>query len=85
MMVVESKKNKSEARKYLTESCEHGDDSSFDILSWWKTNSTEYHILYSIVRDVLTIQVLSVASEFVFSTDGRILDPFRGSLLSKVV
>jgi hypothetical protein len=35
MMSKESKENKSEVRKYLAEPCED-DNSSFDILLWWK-------------------------------------------------
>jgi hAT family C-terminal dimerisation region/Domain of unknown function (DUF4413) len=85
MMVVESKENKSEVGKYLAEPCEDGDDSSFNILSWWKTNANRYPILSSIARDVLAIQVSTVASESAFSTGGRILDPFRSSLSPKVV
>jgi hAT family C-terminal dimerisation region len=85
MMVVEFKENKSEVEKYMAESCEDGDDSSFDILSWWKNNTTVYHILYSIARNVLAIQVSIIASEFACSTYDRILNPFRSSLLSKVV
>ena len=37
------------------------------------------------VKDVLAIQVSTVASEFAFSTRGRILDPFRSSLSPKMV
>ena len=36
-------------------------------------------------NDVLAIQVSTVASESAFSTGGRILDPFRSSLSTKMV
>jgi hypothetical protein len=85
MMSKESKENKSEVEKYLAEPCEDDDNSSFDILLWWKTNTTRYSILSSIARDVLAIPISTVASESTFSTGGRILDPFRSSLSPKIV
>jgi hAT family C-terminal dimerisation region len=60
MMSKESKENKSEVRKYLAEPCEDDDNSSFDILLWWKTNTTRYPILSSIVIDVLAIPISTV-------------------------
>ncbi|KAL5555682.1 hypothetical protein UlMin_037918 [Ulmus minor] len=74
-----------EVEKYL------GDENvslltpSFDILLWWKVNSTKYNILAMIARDVLAVPVSSVASEQAFSTGGRILDPYRSSLNPKTV
>lgn len=52
----------------------------YDILSWWRRNSARFPILSELARDVLAIQVSSVASESAFSTSGRILDPFRSCL-----
>ena len=49
---------------------------NFDILSWWKENQRKYRVLAQIALDVLVIQVFTVVSESVFSTDGPILDPF---------
>ncbi|KAF4348757.1 hypothetical protein F8388_021958 [Cannabis sativa] len=57
----------------------------FDILDWWKRNSSKYPIVSRIARDVLAVQMSSVASESAFSTGGRILDPFRSSLSPKTV
>ena len=37
-------------------------------------------MLSKLARDVLVVPVSTVASESVFSTGGRILDPFRSSL-----
>jgi hypothetical protein len=56
---------------------------NFDILNWWKVNSTKVLILSKITRDVLAIPVTTVASESAFSTGGHVLDPFRSSLAPK--
>jgi len=52
----------------------------FDILAWWKGQSTRFPILSTMARDVLAIPISTVASESAFSTSGRILDDFRTSL-----
>lgn len=52
----------------------------FDVLSWWKRNSLKYPVLSELVKDVLAVQISSVASESAFSTSGRILDPYRSCL-----
>ncbi|XP_010513423.1 PREDICTED: zinc finger BED domain-containing protein RICESLEEPER 2-like [Camelina sativa] len=57
----------------------------YDVLSWWKCNSQKFPILSEVAKDVLAIQVSSVASESVFSTSGRILDPYRSSLTPYMV
>ncbi|KAL5744308.1 hypothetical protein ACOSP7_027168 [Xanthoceras sorbifolium] len=63
---------KTELELYLLENCEPA-NTKFDILSWWKNSCTKYPILSCIVKDSA------------FSTSGRILDPFRSSLTSKLV
>ncbi|KAL5560355.1 hypothetical protein UlMin_036566 [Ulmus minor] len=57
----------------------------FDILAWWKLNSQKYKIVSQIAKDVLAVQLSTVASESTFSTSGRILDSFRSSLTPKMV
>ncbi|KAK9174956.1 hypothetical protein WN944_026960 [Citrus x changshan-huyou] len=57
----------------------------FDILLWWKANSSKYPILSQIARDVLAIPVSTVASESAFSTGGRILDEYRSSMTPDMV
>ncbi|XP_010506956.1 PREDICTED: zinc finger BED domain-containing protein RICESLEEPER 2-like [Camelina sativa] len=52
----------------------------FDVLGWWRINSPKYPILASIAKDVLAMQVSSVASKSAFSNSNRILDPFRSCL-----
>lgn len=60
-------------------------NKDFDILEWWKISSSKYPILAMMARDVLAIQVSTVASESAFSTGGRVLDSFRSSLNPSMV
>jgi len=71
--------SKSELEKYLAEYTEP-ENNNFDILGWWKVNSSRFPVLAQLARDVLAIPVSTVASEAIFSTTGRILDEFRTSL-----
>ena len=48
-------------------------------------NTPRFPILSHIARDVLAIPISTVASEAAFSTDGRVLDPFRSSLTPRIV
>ena len=52
----------------------------FDILAWWKMHQTKFPVLAEMARDLLVMQVFSVASESAFSTSGRILEPYRSCL-----
>lgn len=54
--------------------------SEYDVLGWWKVNEHKYPALCPIAKDVLAMQVSSVASESAFSTSGRVLDPCRSCL-----
>jgi hypothetical protein len=74
-----------ELDKYLVENCEGKKDVNFDVLLWWKTNSSRYQVLSKMARDVLAIPVSTVASESAFSTRGCILDPFQSSLSPDMV
>ncbi|CAL5414902.1 unnamed protein product [Camellia sinensis] len=76
---------KSEVDKYLAESCVGSIDENFDILGWWKTNSSKYRVLSQVAHDVLAIPVSTIASDSAFSVGGRILDPFRSSLSPMMV
>jgi hypothetical protein len=76
--------SKSEIDQYYLEDVEKR-SPNFDILNWWKVNSTKFLILSKIARDVLAIPVTIVASESAFSTKGRVFDPFRSSLAPKTV
>ena len=71
---------KFELDRYLLESTEDPDMEDFDILMWWKMNSSRYRILFQIACDALVIIVFTVASEPAFSTGECVLDSFRSSL-----
>ncbi|KAI3958940.1 hypothetical protein MKX01_023616 [Papaver californicum] len=81
---VDGEESKTEIERYLME-CREPSCENFDILGWWKVNSTRYKVLSYIARDLLAIPVSTVASESTFSTGGRILDAFRSSLLPGTV
>ncbi|KAJ1253533.1 hypothetical protein BS78_K242300 [Paspalum vaginatum] len=57
-----------------------GKGAQFDVLSWWKSNQVKYPVLSRLARDVLAVQVSTVASESAFSSSGRIVSKFRSSL-----
>lgn len=49
---LDKNKNVNEVGLYLMESLEKKNNTTFDILNWWKVNSTKYHpIIGQIVRD----------------------------------
>ncbi|KAI3857419.1 hypothetical protein MKX03_024437 [Papaver bracteatum] len=80
----ETVEGKTELDMYLLEKREDF-NAQFDILNWWKVNSSRYKILSRIARDVLAMQVSTVASESAFSTGGRVLNEYRSSMLPKTV
>jgi len=75
---------KTEIEQYFLEDVETPSET-FDILMWWKVNSTKFPILDEIARDVLAIPITTVASESAFNTGGRVIDPYRSSLALKTV
>jgi hypothetical protein len=73
-----------ELHKYMSEPLlKHNDQ--FDILLWWTGRVAKYPILTQIARDVLAIQVSTVASESAFSAGGRVVDPYRNRLGPEIV
>uniref|UniRef100_A0A803PZS8 Zinc finger BED domain-containing protein RICESLEEPER 2-like n=1 Tax=Cannabis sativa TaxID=3483 RepID=A0A803PZS8_CANSA len=60
-------------------------DPTFDILQWWKQNGFKYPIIARMAKEVLAVQMSTVASESTFSASGRILDAFRSSLSPRMV
>ncbi|KAK2974331.1 hypothetical protein RJ640_018038 [Escallonia rubra] len=79
---------KSDLETYLDEGvyiCEVNLESQFDVIGWWKANNLKYKILSKMSVDILSIPITTVASEAAFSTGGRVIDPYRASLSTKVV
>uniref|UniRef100_A0A0A9E365 HAT C-terminal dimerisation domain-containing protein n=1 Tax=Arundo donax TaxID=35708 RepID=A0A0A9E365_ARUDO len=71
--------------KYMAEPLLRVPSDKFDVLSWWKTHQEVYPILSLLARDVLAVQVSTVASESAFSAGGRVVDPFRSRLEPEMV
>ncbi|KZT76866.1 hypothetical protein F511_46109 [Dorcoceras hygrometricum] len=59
--------------------------SSFDVLEWWKGNTTTFPVFSNIAKDIFAIPLSTVASENAFSLGRRVVDPFRASLHPKMV
>ncbi|CAE5976316.1 unnamed protein product [Arabidopsis arenosa] len=78
-----------ELEKYLKDELHVTTENSlglpFDLLDWWKTNSSKYPIMSLMAREILAVPVSSVASESAFSTGGRILDQYRSCLNPEMV
>ena len=71
---------KTELEIYMEQDLVPRTELGFNILSWWKDHQVEYPILSKLARDILSIQVSTVASESAFSAGGRVVDPFRSRL-----
>jgi hypothetical protein len=76
--------SKSELDWYLMEDIEKI-NVNFNILNWWKVNSTKFLVIAQIAREVLAISITTVASKSTFSTGGHVLDPFQSSLAPTIV
>ncbi|CAA0832808.1 Unknown protein [Striga hermonthica] len=75
-----------EVDRYLLDPIEKpGPGIEFDILSWWRIMGGKYPNLQALAKDVLAIQVSTVASESSFSTGKRVIDPHRSSLTPRSV
>ena len=46
------------------------EEGEFDILRWWKLNSKRFPLISRMARDILTIPISTVASEYASSTRG---------------
>nr|KAJ0189720.1 hypothetical protein LSAT_V11C800415890 [Lactuca sativa] len=60
-------------------------NKSFDILSWWKLNGLRFPIVARMAKDILGIQISTVASESAFSTSRRVLTDYRANLSNVIV
>ncbi|CAA0824227.1 Zinc finger BED domain-containing protein DAYSLEEPER [Striga hermonthica] len=74
-----------EIDKYFNDAYESTKNDDFDLLGWWKSKVSSYSILSKVAKDVLVFPSSTVASENAFSLGGRIVDPFRASLTSRMV
>ena len=54
--------------------------TNFDLLNFWKGQSTTFPVLSRMARDILTTPVSTVASEQVFSCSGRVLEEQRARM-----
>ncbi|KAG6476172.1 hypothetical protein ZIOFF_065408 [Zingiber officinale] len=59
--------------------------SSFDILEWWKGNTTAFPVFSKIAKDIFSIPSSTITSEKAFSLGRRVVDPLRASLHPKMV
>ncbi|XP_035838621.1 zinc finger BED domain-containing protein RICESLEEPER 2-like [Helianthus annuus] len=77
---------KSELATYLEEGvCIIEQGVHFDALRWWKDNKLKYKVLSKMAADILAIPITTVASESAFSAGGRVIDPHRSALGTKMV
>jgi hypothetical protein len=60
-------------------------NTTFDILSFWKGNEIRYREVAATAHDILSIHISIVASEFIFSISGRVIDQYRSSLKPDIV
>ena len=65
----------SELDEYFSASLVKCQGNALDILQWWRVyGSVSYPIFSTMVRDLLTVQVSTVASESAFSTAEHLID-----------
>ncbi|MED6222949.1 hypothetical protein PIB30_118918 [Stylosanthes scabra] len=78
---------KNELEIYLKEGLIHtnGDDLKYNVLHFWKTNEDRFPTLSVMARNILSIHITTVASEFAFSIGGRVLTKYRSSILHEHV
>jgi hypothetical protein len=62
-----------------------GNEEEFDILQWWKANSSKFPVLSRMAHDILAIPVSSIPSKCVFRTDAGVLNKFQSSLLPSTI
>ncbi|KAL4565538.1 hypothetical protein LXL04_029636 [Taraxacum kok-saghyz] len=58
---------------------------NFDILSWWKLNGLRYPMVAQMAKDLLGIQISTVASDSTFSTGRRVITDYRSNLSVGIV
>nr|KAJ0197933.1 hypothetical protein LSAT_V11C700376070 [Lactuca sativa] len=73
-----------ELRTYLKENIVNY-KKDFSILGWWRVNAIRFPTIARMAKDILAIQISSVASESAFSTCGRVVSEYRTSLSTLIV
>lgn len=59
--------------------------SKFDVLAWWKGNTSKFPILSKMTSNLLSVPISTVASESTFSAGGRVIEPHRSCLKPETV
>lgn len=83
MMYRKVRDKKLELDRYLAAPCEPDDDKTFDVLDWWKRNSSKYKTLGKMAKDIFAIPLSTNALESAFSIGDRVLDLYYSSLPPK--
>ncbi|KAL9673447.1 hypothetical protein QQ045_029705 [Rhodiola kirilowii] len=82
---VSTNSSSSDLQMYLDlDTLEVVEDATFNILGWWKANSSMYPILYVMAMDILSVPASTVASA-AFSAGGRVVSEKRTSLSSNTI
>lgn len=72
---------KSKLEEYLSEKI-IAPTSKFDILVWWKGNTSKFHILSKMACNVLSIPISIVVSKLLFSTGSKVIKPHHFLILA---
>ncbi|KAH1108097.1 hypothetical protein J1N35_011865 [Gossypium stocksii] len=60
-------------------------NSQIDVLDYWSKSSIQYRKFSFLARDLLSIPILTVASESAFSMENKVITSLRSSLKLKIV
>ena len=59
--------------------------NEFDLLAWWKANSSKYPSLQTIATNILVIPIFTVVLKSAFSISSRFISPHRSRLHPKTL
>ena len=60
-------------------------NSKLEVLSWWKEHYNRFLELFLMARDLMSIPIITVASDQVLALEKKILTSYRSRLLPKNV